>query len=358
MVMDWTYTGKAGLSRAATRLYGQRKRPCRIAPLVFMSDPNRTPDILAVARGLPPGAALIYRHFGADDRETVAGELRGLSTKRGLQFLIGQDAALARTVGADGVHIPERELADAKDIRAQYPDWLITGAAHNLDAVHKCAAAGLDACIVSPVFASDSASAGQPLGVVQLVEMVKATDVPIIALGGINGETAQQLFGSGVAGLAGVSGFVDPHTEAVPLSAKHLQHMEKLHAQAFTPGWPQSDFADHIAAQTDDVIGIVNNGRLQGFVIARTSVDQAEILTMLVGQAHKRTGLGRILLHAAEQAVCQRGADILFLDVAADNPAAQALYESAGYHRCGVRPGYYRRSQGRVDAILYRKHLP
>jgi len=358
MVMDWTYTGKDGLSRAATQLYEQRKRPCRISPLVFMSDPDRTPDVLAVAQILPTGAALIYRHFGADDKVVVARELRALSTKRGLQFLIGQDAALAKTVGADGVHIPERELENGKHIRAQHPDWLITGAAHDLDAVHKCATVGLDASIVSPVFASSSASAGQPLGTAKLTEMVKAAEIPIIALGGINEETASGLFGSGVAGLAGVSGFVKTGIKTIMLSGEHIGQMEKLHGQAFTPGWPQSDFAEHLSAQTDDVVGIVNGGELQGFVITRTSVDQAEILTMLVDPTHKRTGLGRVLLQAAEYAVCQRGADILFLDVAADNPVATALYESAGYHRCGVRPGYYRRIGGRVDAILYRKHLP
>jgi len=363
MVMDWTYTGTDPLSRAATRLYEQRSRhkqgvcPCRIGPLVFMSDPVRTPDVLTVARNLPKGAALIYRHFGADDREGIAKQLRAISTKSGLQFLVGQDVALAKLVGADGVHIPERDLVAAKSIREQHPDWIVTGAAHSLDAVLECAAAGLDACIVSPVFASDSISAGDPLGIMKLTEMVKAAPIPIIALGGINVETARQLSGTGVAGLAGVSGFAVFDTHTVSLSTKHVAQMAQLHGLEFTPGWPQSDFAEHLVAQTDDVIGIVSRGKLKGFVIARTSVDQAEILTLLVDQTHKRAGLGRALLQAAENKICKRGADIMFLDVAADNPAAIGLYENAGYARCGLRPGYYRRARGRVAAILYRKHL-
>ena len=322
-----------------------------------MSDPDRTPDALAVARALPKGAALIYRHFGANDRKDIARQLRAISAENGLQFLVGQDVVLAETVDADGVHIPERELTAAKKIREQYSGWIVTAAAHSLDAVRKCAAADLDACIVSPVFASDSISAKNPLGVLKLTEMVKAAPIPIIALGGINANTAEKLLGSGVAGLAGVSGFAKLDTNTVSLATKHVAQMAQLHAQAFVPGWPRADFADHLAAQTDDVIGIVSGGKLQGFVVARTSVDQAEILTLLVDQTHKRAGLGRALLQAAEHAVRQRGVDIMFLDVAADNPAAMALYESAQYVRCGLRPGYYRRAQGRVAAILYRKHL-
>ncbi len=357
MVMGWTYTGKDRLARAATRLYAQRVRPCRLGPLVFMSDPDRTPDVLAVARNLPTGTVLIYRHFGASNRKDIANKLRTIATKRRLQFLVGQDVALAKLVGADGVHIPERELAAAKNISKQYPNWIITGAAHNTAAIRKCAAAGLDACIVSPVFASDSPSAKTPLGIVKLTEMVKAAPIPIIALGGINAKTAEKLPCSGVAGLAGVSGFVAKRTQTIVLSGKYVAQMAKLHGQAFTPGWPQSDFAKHLSARSDDVIGIVSAGNIRGFVVVRTSVDQAEILTLLVDPAHKHGGLGRELLQAAEQAAHQRGADIMFLDVAADNPQAIGLYESAGYLRCGLRPGYYRRAKGRVGAILYRKHL-
>ena len=211
--MAWTYTGNDKLARAATRLYEQRTRPCRISPLVFMSDPERTPDILAVARSLPKGAAMIYRHFGAVDRGAIAEELRHITFARDLQFLIGQDVELAAQIGADGVHLPERELMRGVGLRERYPDWLITGAAHSGGAVRACAENRLDAAILSPVFASDSKSAGTPISVSAVADIAKSVDMPIIALGGISGVTALKLYGSGAAGIAGVSMFVGSHDQ-------------------------------------------------------------------------------------------------------------------------------------------------
>ena len=169
-----------------------------------MSDPKRLPDICTAAKSLPRGSAVIYRHFGAGDRGAVAKTLRQICFARDLQLLIGQDEDLARGCGADGLHLPERDLARGAALRARYSDWLLTGAAHGPASLAKTA--GLDAAILSPVFESQSASAGAPLGLEVFTKMVRAAPVPVFALGGINSRNAQQLLGTGAAGIAGVSG--------------------------------------------------------------------------------------------------------------------------------------------------------
>jgi len=176
-----------------------------------MSDPQRVPDILAAARILPNGATLIYRHFGDKNKVETATALRQIAFARNLQFLIGQDVELAVLVGADGVHLPERELGRGAGLRQHHPNWLITGAAHSRAAIKICADNKMDAAILSPVFASDSKSAGKPIGVSTFTDMVTKASVPIIALGGISSETALALFSSGAAGLAGVSMFSGGH---------------------------------------------------------------------------------------------------------------------------------------------------
>ena len=47
-----------------------------------------------------------------------------------------------------------------------------------------------------------------------------------------------------------------------------------------------------------------------------------------------------------------RGATELFLEVRADNPNAQALYESLGFEQLAIRPNYYQPDG--VDAIVMR----
>ena len=51
----------------------------------------------------------------------------------------------------------------------------------------------------------------------------------------------------------------------------------------------------------------------------------------------------------------QRGAARLFLDVRADNPGAQTLYEALGFEPIAVRPGYYQPDN--VDAVVMRHTL-
>ena len=195
------------LASVASRLFDARSQPCRLAPYVFLTDPARRPDILAAVRHLPERSALIYRHFGAPEREFIAHKLRQLCFDRGVQFLVGADEVLARQCGADGLHLPEKDVGTAPVLHIRYPDWILTGAAHSELALVKAARSGLDAALLSSVFKSDSPSAGAALGVGGFTQMVKGAALPVFALGGIQKDNVQQLVGSGAAGIAGISGF-------------------------------------------------------------------------------------------------------------------------------------------------------
>lgn len=175
-----------------------------LPPLLFMTDPDRTPAPWETAGHLPTGAGVVYRHFGAVDTETTARRLREVTRAAGVILLIGADADLAGSVGADGVHLPERDLVSAADLRRRRPDWLLTGAIHgDLAAVE--AASGLDALILSPVFAAGGASADKlVLGVAAFADRVRRASLPVYALGGITAANARQLSDSGACGIAGV----------------------------------------------------------------------------------------------------------------------------------------------------------
>jgi ribosomal-protein-alanine N-acetyltransferase len=47
----------------------------------------------------------------------------------------------------------------------------------------------------------------------------------------------------------------------------------------------------------------------------------------------------------------------VFLEVAASNTAAQALYRGFGFTEAGRRTGYYRRGDGVEDALVMRQDL-
>jgi thiamine-phosphate pyrophosphorylase len=64
--------------------------------------------------------------------------------------------------------------------------------------------AGVDAIVVSPVFASASPSAGRPMGARAFAVLVREARLPVYALGGVNAGTARALPRSGAAGLAAI----------------------------------------------------------------------------------------------------------------------------------------------------------
>jgi thiamine-phosphate pyrophosphorylase len=192
------------LSRTAARFAPRTARGFVLPSLLFFTDPTRVADPEAVAERLPRGAGVVFRAFGAADARDQGLRLRAIADARGLILLVGADIALAEAVGADGVHLPERLRGEAAGLRARKPDGLITVAAHDDGAVRAGSTADIDALVVSPVFASNSPSAGTPLGVAGLKALVAATDKPVYALGGIRAESVKSLEDMGIVGVAAV----------------------------------------------------------------------------------------------------------------------------------------------------------
>jgi len=188
------------LARAAAAVSPPR-RP--LPPLLFFIDPTRTPRPWETAARLPAGAGVVFRHFGAADALETGLRLRAATKDAGVRLLVGLDADLAERVGADGVHLPERALSAAYALSGRRPDWLLTGAAHSLEAVKS--ARDLDAMVLSPVFPAGGASAGKTaLGVEGFQALAADAPCPVYALGGISATNARALIGSGACGIAGV----------------------------------------------------------------------------------------------------------------------------------------------------------
>lgn len=197
------WTAAQALNRAAAAV---SPAAAGLPPLLFFTDPVRTPEPWLTAARLPVGAAVVHRGFGLPDAEATALRLRSVTAERGVRLLIGLDAALAERVGADGVHLPQRALSAAYSLSGRRPDWLITGAVHDAAAVTK--ARDLHALVLSPVFAvqADTASGDRPpLGVDGFARLARRAPAPVYALGGIGPDQAEALIDSGACGLAGAA---------------------------------------------------------------------------------------------------------------------------------------------------------
>jgi thiamine-phosphate pyrophosphorylase len=172
--------------------------------MLFFTDPLRTPAPGATAARLPRGCGVVFRAFGAADAIERGRALARVCRARRLTLLVGADPALATRLNADGVHLPQRLAGRRGLVRALRARFLVTAAAHDLPAALRARRAGVDALVVSPVFASNSPSAGRAMGAFALARLARAARIPVYALGGVNVGTARGLKLTGVVGLAAV----------------------------------------------------------------------------------------------------------------------------------------------------------
>lgn len=128
-----------------------------------------------------------------------------------------------------------------------------------------------------------------------------------------------------------------------------------LHARSFTTPrpWNAREFASLLAMP-----GSFLKIRPQAFVLGRAIAGEAELLTLAVAPEARRHGTGRALVEDFTDEARDRGAETAFLEVAADNAPARALYAATGWEQTGARRGYYTTPEGtKIDALILRRPL-
>ena len=129
--------------------------------------------------------------------------------------------------------------------------------------------------------------------------------------------------------------------------------MAALHGRCFTS--PRPWMAAEFAAIVCDPLcfTLIESG---GFLIGRAVADEAEILTLAVDPEARRRGNGARLVQEFLAEAQSRGAASAFLEVAADNQPAIALYLQAEFAKVGLRRGYYAQPDcAAVDAVVMQR---
>ena len=154
-----------------------------------------------------------------------------------------------------------------------------------------------------------------------------------------------------------------PYFELVPLVAGDCFEISDLHGQRFPRQWSDGEFLSLVLQP--NVFGFVARQTnaffsrpLGGFVLARETTGEAEILTVAVSEKFSRAGLGWRLMQAALREASQRGGEVMFLEVEAANRPAVDLYRKLDFHQIAERPAYYSGPDGeRTTALVMRRDL-
>ena len=103
-----------------------------------------------------------------------------------------------------------------------------------------------------------------------------------------------------------------------------------------------------VALDTDDqIIGYA------GVMVPAPGIE-ADVLTVGVLTAHRKTGIGKAFMAQLEDWAINKESNAMMLEVGTENVAAINLYKQLGYEQISVRTNYY--GVG-LDALVMRKEL-
>ncbi len=128
----------------------------------------------------------------------------------------------------------------------------------------------------------------------------------------------------------------------------------RLHATLFDEAWSSESVRKLMSNSVSMAMVATYGGQKQvvGFALAQMVGDEAEILTLGVAKPAQRHGIGRQLVEGLVRSARRAEVYRIYLDVAADNAAAIALYSKLGFEEAGRRRGYYvRKGSAAVDAV-------
>lgn len=137
-----------------------------------------------------------------------------------------------------------------------------------------------------------------------------------------------------------------------------LPEIMKLETASFAnDAWPEETFKSELAAKHTYYILALEDNLVVGYagLSKLPGSDQADIQTIAVREDKRGLGIGKKLMDTLTLQATELGAKEIFLEVRADNSAAQKLYKLFGFKQIGTRKKYYQPDG--VDAFIMKTDM-
>ncbi len=208
----------------------RRAEALRNLLLVVVTDRERCRgDLLAsceaAVRGGATAVLLRDKELPRGERRRLARRLRTITAKYGASLFVHTDAALAKEVDADGVHLDARagprEITGAKRVVGR--SRIVGVSTHSGDEAREAWMADADYAFLGPILPTESHPGRPALGWRAYEDAVLGT-FPLLPIGGVTPEEIRKTFlhfpgGNNVAVVGSVLGAADPEASAGSLLA-------------------------------------------------------------------------------------------------------------------------------------------
>lgn len=150
-----------------------------------------------------------------------------LTDRYGVPLIINDNVEVAVKCRAAGVHVGQEDLEAGKVRQILGPDKIIGVTAKTVEQALRAQAAGADYLGSGAVFGSTTKANAKPMELETLRAITRAVSIPVAAIGGIDRSNIEKLEGTGIAGVAVVSGIFgqDNITEAVKVLREKAERL-------------------------------------------------------------------------------------------------------------------------------------
>lgn len=132
-------------------------------------------------------------------------EIKGITDKYGIPYVINDKVEVAMAVGADGVHVGQDDMAPEDVRKIIGPDKILGVSAQTVGQALLAEKKGADYIGVGSIFPTSTKPDAETVSFDTLKAICEAVSIPVVAIGGINKDNAMRLSGSGIDGIAVVS---------------------------------------------------------------------------------------------------------------------------------------------------------
>lgn len=161
-----------------------------------------------VEKALKGGATFIQlREKDASDEDflKIALEIKELTDRYNVPFVINDNVDIAVKCNADGVHVGQSDMEAGCVRQLLGSDKIIGVSVHNVNEAIQAEQAGADYLGVGAVFQTSTKSDAEHVSYEMLHEICRSVSIPVVAIGGIVKDNVHMLKGSGINGVAVVS---------------------------------------------------------------------------------------------------------------------------------------------------------
>ena len=132
-------------------------------------------------------------------------EIKKVCDRYGVPLIINDNVEIAWASGADGVHLGQKDgdVAEARKILGK--SKIIGVSARTLEQALKAQANGADYLGVGAAFGSNTKLDAKAINHKTIKTISETVDIPVVAIGGINRQSALELKGTNVRGIAVIS---------------------------------------------------------------------------------------------------------------------------------------------------------